>query len=252
MGERGAALDVEAGPAQAEVRERPPAAAQPASPRRPPTGRAPTTTWRCGGGPRTAPVPGAGRAPAGAALGRRRPPSASSTWSGAPSCRGRCSRSTGAPGPGCCGPSPRFALDRHTDAYEEIRPPTLVLHRDDGLDRATCPSSPTTPITSNATTCGPSPPPRCRSPRCTATRSSTRPSSRCGSPRPPPASAGRRVRPGATPGACCGCTSSTRWSCSPTPRAEQAPAVHADILERAEGLLRELGLALPGPRPVRR
>ena len=54
------------------------------------------------------------------------------------------------------------------------------------------------------------------------------------------ASAARPAPPGATPGASCGSTSSRRSSCSPTPRAEQAPAVHADILARAEGLLRAI------------
>ena len=48
--------------------------------------------------------------------------------------------------------------------------------------------------------------------------------------------------PGATPVACCGCTSSTRWSCSPTSRPSRRPPAQTDILERAEGLLQELGL----------
>jgi seryl-tRNA synthetase len=43
----------------------------------------------------------------------------------------------------------QLGLDRNADAYEEVRP-------------ATCRSSPTRPTTSSATTCGPSPRPRCR------------------------------------------------------------------------------------------
>ncbi len=48
--------------------------------------------------------------------------------------------------------------------------------------------------------------------------------SRSGSPRPRPASAARQGPPAATPGACCGYTSSTRWSCSPTPPPSRRPA----------------------------
>jgi seryl-tRNA synthetase len=49
----------------------------------------------------------------------------------------------------------QYALDSNADAFEEIRPPSLV-------STASCRSSPTTPTPSSATTCGPSPRPRCR------------------------------------------------------------------------------------------
>ena len=54
-------------------------------------------------------------------------PSASSTWSAGPSCPARCSRSTGASGARLLRALTAFALDRHADDFEEIRPPTLVL-----------------------------------------------------------------------------------------------------------------------------
>ena len=75
---------------------------------------------------------------------------------------------------------------------------------------------------------------------------------RCGSPRPPPASGGRPGRPGGTPAGCCGCTSSTRWSCSPTPPPTRPRPCARRMVARAEQLLRDLGLAVPGARPVRR
>ena len=66
------------------------------------------------------------RPPAGAPLGHRQPSSASSTSSGPPRSPARCSRCTGAGAPGCCGRMVQLSLDRNADAYEEIRPPTLV------------------------------------------------------------------------------------------------------------------------------
>ena len=117
---------------------------------------------------------------------------------------------------------------------------------------ATCRSSPTRPTTSSATTCGPSPRPRCRSRRCTATRSSTLPTCRCGTSPTRRASGARRARPARTPGACCGSTSSTRSSCwrwRPTPsrpspaRRTCSPAARRCSRPRA---------GLPHPRPVHR
>ena len=101
-------------------------------PTTPPTAAGPMTTSSCGGGGPACddgtPVPRVRRAPAGAALGHRRASSASSTWSAA-----RCSPGSMFPmfrkmgGPPAAGPHARCALARHADAYEEIRPPTLVL-----------------------------------------------------------------------------------------------------------------------------
>ncbi len=133
-----------------------------------------------------------------------------------------------------------FALDRHADAYEEVRPPSLVLHRDDDRPPATCRSSPTRPTRSNATTSGRSRPPRCRSPPCTGLRSWPRGRCPCATRRRAPASGARPERRAATPGGCCGCTSSTRSSCSPTPPRNRRRRCIADILQRAEGVLQAL------------
>ena len=61
------------------------------------------------------------------------------------------------------------------------------------------------------------------------------------SPRRPPATGARRARPAATPGACCGCTSSTRSSSSPTP----PPTRHRHCSSRHPGAGRG---AAPGAR----
>ena len=119
-----------------------------------------------------------------------------------------------AAGPGAAQPRPQRRRLRGGP------PADAGAHRDDGRRPGTCPSSPTRPTTSSATTCGPSPPPRCRSRRCTATRSSTAPTCRCATWRTRRASAARPGRPARTPAACCGSTSSTRSSCwrwRPTP-----------------------------------
>ena len=111
--------------------------------------------------------------PSGCPTGRSAPRSASSTWSAGPSCPARCSRSTGASGPACSGPSPPSpSTATPTPSRRSARPPWCAPRP--WSRPATCPSSPTTPTTSSATTCGPSPPPRSRSPRCSGTRSSTR------------------------------------------------------------------------------
>ena len=64
--------------------------------------------------------------PAGAALGDRRPRSASSTTSGRRRSAGRCSRCSAALGATLARALCQLALDRNADAFEEIRPPTLV------------------------------------------------------------------------------------------------------------------------------
>ncbi|MEZ5216116.1 MAG: hypothetical protein R2715_05865 [Ilumatobacteraceae bacterium] len=65
----------------------------------------------------------------------------------------------------------QYALDRNADAFEEIRPPSLVTS---ATLTATgqLPKSPTTPMPSSATTCGASRRPRCRSRASSGTRSS--------------------------------------------------------------------------------
>ena len=80
------------------------------------------------------------------------------------------------------------------------------------------PSSPTTRTPSSATASGASRPPRCRSPRSPPARSSTRPTCRCASWPTRRATGARPARPGATRGACCASTSSTRSRSWPTPR----------------------------------
>ena len=99
-------------------------AAQPARPRRAGRGRGRRTTSRCGGGPTTARTyADHQRVPhwdVGAALGildlERGAKLSGSMFPLVPRARG----------PGSSGRSRAFALDHHADAYEEIRPPTLV------------------------------------------------------------------------------------------------------------------------------
>ena len=49
------------------------------------------------------------------------------TWSVGPSCPGRCSPCIVGPAHDCSAALTSFALDSHADAFEEIRPPTMVL-----------------------------------------------------------------------------------------------------------------------------
>ena len=55
-----------------------------------------------------------------------KPSSASSISSGRRRCRARCSRCSAAPARPSAGRSCQFALDLNSDAFEEIRPPTMV------------------------------------------------------------------------------------------------------------------------------
>ncbi len=136
----------------------------------------------------------------------------------------------------------QLALDRNVDLYEEIRPPTLVrtdtmvatghlpkfvdeayhVERDDlwAIPTAEVPltSLARDEILARGRACPGD---------CVPTR---------------PASGARPVRPARTPGVCCGCTSSTRWSCSPTadrtrPRSCTPRSSHAP-----KALIAELGL----------
>ena len=66
------------------------------------------------------------RAPARAALGDGDRRSASSTTSGRPRSPGRCSRCSAASAPRSARALCQLALDRNADAFEEIRPPSLV------------------------------------------------------------------------------------------------------------------------------
>ena len=109
---------------------------------------------------------------------------------------------------------------------------------------ATCRSSPTTPTTSSATTCGPSPPPRCRSRRCgrdeifdeadlplrlMAHTSCYPAGGRLGRPRHPGPAAGPRVRQGRAAGL--------------PPRPSRRSRARRTSCARAEALLADLGLA---------
>ena len=120
-GARGLGADADA--AQAEVRDRLLWLPEPPGRGRPRRGRARRQRRRP---PLARRAPDLRRPPAGRRTGRSARPSASSTWSAAPSCRGRCSPSTGAPAPGSCGPSPPSPSTTTPTAFEEIRPPTLV------------------------------------------------------------------------------------------------------------------------------
>ena len=120
-------------------------------------------------------------------------------------------------------------------------------HRHDGARPGTCPSSPTRPTTSSATTCGPSPPPRCRSRRCTATRSSTAPTCRCATRPTRRASGARRASAGKdTRGLLRVHEFDKVELLAVAADAEQAIACQEDVLARSEALLRDLGPRLPG------
>ena len=107
------------------------------------------------------------RPPAGAALGDRRRRSASSTTSGRPRSAGRCSRCRAASAPRWAGPCASYALDRNADAFEEIRPPSLVTTATLTATRPAAQVRRRRLRRSSATTCGASRPPRCRSRRST-------------------------------------------------------------------------------------
>ena len=136
----------------------------------------------------------------------------------------------------------QFALDRNADAFEEIRPPTLVT-------------------TATLTATGQLPKfaddayrHRARRPVVHPDRRGAadvdlrrrgrraRASCRCGSWRTRRATAARPARPVATPAACCARTSSTRSRSSPYATPEQAPDLLAEMTGRAEALIAGLGL----------
>ena len=134
-----------------------------------------------------------------------------------------------------------FAIDRHSPAYEEIHPPTVVL-TETMASTGHLPKSATTPTTSNATTCGLIP--TAEVPLTSMHRGEILEESLAAA-----LHRGHGLLPARSgiggarhPRGCCGCTSSTRWSCSPTRPRRQALEVQADILARAESLLRDLGL----------
>ena len=110
----------------------------------------------------------------------------------------------------------QLGLDRNADAFEEIRPPTLV-RTETMVSTGHLPKFAEDAYTSNATTSGPSPPPKCPSPRWLVTRCSRRPPCPSGSWPTRPATGARPVRPAGTLEVCCGCTSSTRWRSWLTP-----------------------------------
>ena len=92
-------------------------------------GTATPTTSRSGVGGRGRRT--ASRSPSGAPTrpcrtGRSARRCSCSTWSVAPACPAPCSRSTACRRPAVHALT-AFALDRHTPAYEEIHPPTVVL-----------------------------------------------------------------------------------------------------------------------------
>ena len=66
------------------------------------------------------------------------------------------------------------------------------------------------------------------------------------------ASAARPARTARTPAASSGCTSSTRWRCSPSCRPEDAAAEHQRLLDWEKEFLTIAGAAVPGDRRRRR
>ncbi len=128
----------------------------------------------------------------------------------------------------------------------------LRADRDDDVDRSPAEVRPTRCTPSSATACGPSRRPRCRSRRCAAARSLTRPrlpirlcaETACF--RREAGAAGKDTR---------GLLRVHEFDkvelfayCTP----EQADEAHADILARAEGVLQALGPDLPAGQPLRR
>ena len=127
-----------------------------------------------------------------------------------------------------------FALDRHADAYEEIRPPSVALTEtmmstghlpksaDDmyAIERDGLWLIPTAEV-----------------PLTSLRRGEILEESdfRCGSPPSPRAFAERPARRARTLEASCACTSSTRSSSSRTARPAQADGAHADILRAPKG-----------------
>ena len=191
------------------------------------------------------------RAPAGAPLGDRRGPRHP---------RRRAGREAGGvdvrrlPGPRRHpGPGPVPARPRPQRRPLRGGPPPLAgAHRDHGRHRPAPQVRATTPTTSSGTTSGPSPPPRSRSPRSTGTRSWTRPTCPCGSwPHTPcfrreAGSAGRDTR---------GLLRVHEFDkvellALTTPA--QAPDLQAEIMDRAEALVADLGLTPPGHRHLHR
>jgi seryl-tRNA synthetase len=135
----------------------------------------------------------------------------------------------------------QLALDRNADAFEEIRPPTLV-------STATLTSTGQLPkfaddaFAIERDDCGASPPPRCRSRRSTPARSSMRLSSRCGSWRTAPCyrreagSAGRDTR------GMLRAHEFDKVEILALATAEQAPALLEEMVGRAESTIAELEL----------
>ena len=192
------------------------------------------------------------RAPAGAALGHRRRARHPRPRAGREDLRARCSRCTAGGAPGCCGPwcssastatptptrrsarrrwcaprrwsstghLPKFADDAYHIERDDLwaiptaEVPLTSLHRDEILDEADLPL------------------------RSWPTRA---------------ASGGRRARPAATPGACCGSTSSTRSSSSPWPPTPSRPSpARRTSSPAARRSSRDLGLAYRVARPLHR
>ena len=131
----------------------------------------------------------------------------------------------------------QLSLDRNADAYEEVRPPTLVTHRDDDLDR------PPAEVRRRRL------PPRARRPlgdphgrgAAHVARTADEVVDEAAPAAPVHgatrrASAARRARPAATPAVCCAATSSTRSSSRADQRAEQAIACQEDVLARSESI----------------
>ena len=109
--------------------------------------------------------------------------------------------------------------------------------------RASCPPTRSTSTSSRATASTSPAPPRSRWRRSTRTRSWPPRRSRFATRATRPAFAARRGRPGATPGASSGCTSSTRSRCSSSPIPRRSREHHEEILAIEEDIVRGLGIA---------
>ena len=146
-------------------------------------------------------------------LGAGRIPGDSGSSPGSQSLRLGLSRPPGEGRPAPAGPDRLHARPSHRGAWVRGAEGSLPGHGGDhDRDRASFRNSPRNPTSATGTGSGWFPRPRSRSRTSTGTSCWPATISPCGSRPILPASGERPGRPGRTPGACCGSTSSTRWS----------------------------------------